>query len=117
MWSFPLATTCGNTCLLKPSERVPLTAIRLAELATEVGLPPGVMNIMHGTHDTVNFLCDDERIQSLSFIGGNVAGQHIYSRGAQSGKRIGTFDASALGVLKFRECTKPKGLRGINVHV
>ena len=88
MWSFPLAVTCGNTCLMKPSERVPLTAVRLAELATEVGLPPGVMNIMHGTHDAVNFLCDDERIQSLSFIGGNVAGQHIYSRGAQHGKRM-----------------------------
>merc|ERR1719401_3007154 len=74
MWMYPMACTAGNTFLLKPSERVPLTSIKLAELAIDCGLPAGVFNIVHGTFDTVNFLCDNEHIRALSFVGGNAAG-------------------------------------------
>ena len=88
LWMFPMAVVTGNTYVLKPSERVPLTALRLAELAQEAGLPPGVLNIIHGSHDTVNFICDDPRIKAISFVGGDAAGKHIYSRGSANGKRV-----------------------------
>ncbi|CAE7555920.1 unnamed protein product [Symbiodinium sp. CCMP2592] len=87
LWMFPPATTAGNTFLLKPSERVPLSAVMLAEMAHDCGLPPGVLNVVHGGHDTVNFLCDDEHIRAVSFVGGNAAGAHIYERAGRNGKR------------------------------
>merc|ERR1719247_1141426 len=72
---------------MKPSERVPLTTMRLAELAADCGLPAGVFNIIHGTHDAVNFVCDEHRIRAVSFVGGNGAGRHIYQRCAANAKR------------------------------
>merc|ERR1719324_2169351 len=59
----------------------------LAELATESGLPAGVLNVVHGAHDTVNFLCDNEHIRAVSFVGGNAAGAHIHQRAGKNGKR------------------------------
>ena len=88
LWMFPLAITTGNTFVLKPSERVPSTAQRLVELLEEAGSPPGVVNIIHGSVDTVNFLCDEPRIKALSFVGSNQAGEHIYRRGSDKGKRV-----------------------------
>jgi malonate-semialdehyde dehydrogenase (acetylating)/methylmalonate-semialdehyde dehydrogenase len=88
LWMFPMGVVTGNTYVLKPSERVPMTAMRLAELAMEAGLPDGVLNIIHGTHDAVNFICDDPDIKAISFVGGDAAGKHIYSRGSANGKRV-----------------------------
>jgi len=88
LWMFPLAVVCGNTYVLKPSERNPGASMYLAKLAVEAGLPPGVLNIIHGTHDAVNFVCDDPRIQAISFVGGDTAGRHIHSRGTANGKRV-----------------------------
>jgi len=88
LWMFPMAIVTGNTYVLKPSERVPLTTMRLAELAIEAGLPPGVLNIIHGSHDAVNFICDHPAIKAISFVGGDAAGKHIYARGAANGKRV-----------------------------
>jgi len=88
LWMYPLAITTGNTFVLKPSERVPTTAQKLVELLEEAGSPPGVVNIVHGSVDTVNFLCDEPRIKALSFVGSNQAGEHIYNRGSQAGKRV-----------------------------
>ncbi|KAK7319511.1 hypothetical protein RJT34_04232 [Clitoria ternatea] len=88
LWMFPMAVTCGNTFVLKPSEKDPGASIMLAELALEAGLPEGVLNIVHGTHDIVNAICDDDDIKAVSFVGSNVAGMHIYSRAAAKGKRI-----------------------------
>merc|ERR1719183_653108 len=62
LWMFPMACTAGNTFLMKPSERVPMTAMMLSKMACEVGLPPGVLNVIHGTRDCVNFLCDNEHV-------------------------------------------------------
>lgn len=87
LWMFPPAVTAGNTMLLKPSERVPLTSMQLLDLAHDCGLPPGVVNVVHGAHDTVNFLCDNEHIRAVSFVGGNAAGAHIYQRAGKNGKR------------------------------
>ncbi|KAL9414614.1 hypothetical protein AB3S75_042973 [Citrus x aurantiifolia] len=88
LWMFPVAVTCGNTFVLKPSEKDPGASIMLAELAMEAGLPDGVLNIVHGTHDTVNAICDDDNIRAISFVGSNVAGMHIYARASARGKRV-----------------------------
>src|SRR5690606_16591744 len=85
---FPLATACGNTTVVKPSERVPLTTMRLAELALQAGFPKGVINIIHGSRDAVNFICDDPNIKAISFVGGNAAGEYIHARGTGNGKRV-----------------------------
>jgi malonate-semialdehyde dehydrogenase (acetylating)/methylmalonate-semialdehyde dehydrogenase len=69
MWTIPIAIGCGNTFILKPSELVPLTAVRLAELFTEAGLPPGVFNVVHGTRETTEYLIDHPGITALSFVG------------------------------------------------
>jgi malonate-semialdehyde dehydrogenase (acetylating)/methylmalonate-semialdehyde dehydrogenase len=66
----------------------PGASVILAELAMEAGLPDGVLNIVHGTNDTVNAICDDEDIRAVSFVGSNTAGMHIYARAAAKGKRI-----------------------------
>ncbi|XP_075674061.1 methylmalonate-semialdehyde dehydrogenase [acylating], mitochondrial [Castanea sativa] len=88
LWMFPVAVTCGNTFILKPSEKDPGASILLAELAMEAGLPNGVLNIVHGTNDIVNAICDDEDIRAISFVGSNTAGMHIYARASAKGKRV-----------------------------
>lgn len=88
LWSIPMATVTGNTLILKPSERVPGASMILAELAERAGMPKGVLNIVNGTVDTVNAICDDSRIKAISFVGSDRAGAHIYHRGTQNGKRV-----------------------------
>uniref|UniRef100_A0A5B6YIM1 methylmalonate-semialdehyde dehydrogenase (CoA acylating) n=1 Tax=Davidia involucrata TaxID=16924 RepID=A0A5B6YIM1_DAVIN len=88
LWMFPVAVTCGNTFILKPSEKDPGASIILAELAMEAGLPNGVLNIVHGTNDIVNAICDDEDIKAISFVGSDTAGMHIYERASGKGKRV-----------------------------
>ena len=74
--------------ILKPSEKDPGATMLLARLAQESGLPDGVLQIVHGTHDTVNFLCDAPRVRAISFVGGNAAGEYIFDRGTKNGKRV-----------------------------
>lgn len=84
LWSIPLATVTGNTLILKPSERDPGAAMIIAELCQRAGLPPGVINVVHGTVPTVNAICDHPSIKAISFVGGDRAGKHIYERFASS---------------------------------
>ncbi|KAG2704942.1 hypothetical protein I3843_05G028800 [Carya illinoinensis] len=88
LWMFPISVTCGNTFILKPSEKDPGAAVMLAELAVEAGLPNGVLNIVHGTNDIVNAICDDDDIKAVSFVGPNAAGAYVYARASAKGKRI-----------------------------
>lgn len=88
LWMFPVSTVCGNTMVLKPSEKDPGAAMILAKLAQEAGLPDGVLNVVHGAVDTVNFICDEPHIRAISFVGGNQAGIHIFERGTKNGKRV-----------------------------
>lgn len=88
LWMFPLAIACGNTCLLKPSERDPGATMILAKLAEEAGVPKGVLNVVHGGVDTVNFLCDDANVKAISFVGSDQAGKYIHQRGTGNGKRV-----------------------------
>lgn len=88
LWMFPVATAAGNTMLLKPSERDPGATMMIAKLALEAGLPPGVLNIIHGSVEAVNHICDHPDIKAISFVGSDQAGRHIYTRGNANGKRV-----------------------------
>lgn len=88
LWMFPVSTACGNTMILKPSEKDPGASMMLARLAQEAGLPDGVLQVIHGAKDAVNFLCDAPAIRAISFVGGNEAGKHIHDRGSRNGKRV-----------------------------
>ena len=70
---FPTALVCGNTYVLKPSERDPGATTILMELLEQAGCPPGVVNVIHGAHESVNFICDHPAIQAISFVGSDVA--------------------------------------------
>lgn len=84
---FPIAVACGNTFVLKPSEQDPSAALFLAELALQAGLPPGVLNVVHGGPDIANGLCEHPDIKAVSFIGSTRVGTEIYHRASQAGKR------------------------------
>ena len=88
LWFFPLAITCGNTFLLKPSERVPLTSVKLMELVKESGIPPGVVNMVQGGKPVVDMICEHPTIKAISFVGGNTAGEYIFQKGTLNGKRV-----------------------------
>lgn len=88
LWMFPLAIAAGNTFVLKPSERTPLTAMRLAELLTEAGLPDGVLNVVHGGRETVDALLEHELVRAVSFVGSQPVAAHIYRIAAAHGKRV-----------------------------
>jgi len=87
-WMFPMAIVTGNTFVLKPSERTPLLANRLAELFDEAGLPKGVFNIVHGAHDIVNGMLDHEKISAISFVGSQPVAEYVYKRGTENLKRV-----------------------------
>ena len=87
LWMFPMAIATGNTFVLKPSEQDPMVTMRLAELAMQAGIPPGVLNVVHGGADAVNRLCDHPEIKAVSFVGSTAVGTHVYNRATQNGKR------------------------------
>nr|WP_154665855.1 CoA-acylating methylmalonate-semialdehyde dehydrogenase [Paenibacillus pinihumi] len=101
-WMFPLAIACGNTFVLKPSERTPLLAIRLAELLQEAGLPDGVFNIVNGAHDVVNGLLEHEQVSAISFVGSQPVAEYVYKTAAAHGKRV-----QALGGAKNHSIVMP----------
>src|SRR3954454_17089705 len=88
LWMFPVAIACGNTFILKPSEKVPGCSMRLAELLTEAGLPPGVFNIVNGAKETVDALLAHPGIAAISFVGSTPVAEHVYRSGTQAGKRV-----------------------------
>ncbi|EGF83884.1 hypothetical protein BATDEDRAFT_8649 [Batrachochytrium dendrobatidis JAM81] len=88
LWIYPLAIACGNTCILKPSEKDPGATMMLAKLAEEAGVPKGVLNVVQGGVDTVNFICDEPVIKAISFVGSDQAGKYIFQRGTENGKRV-----------------------------
>lgn len=87
-WMFPLAIACGNTFVLKPSERTPILAGKLAELLEQAGLPAGVLNIVHGSHDVVNELLENEDVAAISFVGSQPVAEYVYKTAAAHGKRV-----------------------------
>src|ERR1700731_953713 len=88
LWMFPMAIVCGNTFVLKPSEQDPLTPMLLAELALQAGVPPGVLNVIHGGKRAVDAICTHPDIVAISFVGSTPVGTHVYNLGTQHGKRV-----------------------------
>ncbi|NWQ43428.1 CoA-acylating methylmalonate-semialdehyde dehydrogenase [Bacillus sp. EB106-08-02-XG196] len=87
-WMFPLAIACGNTFILKPSERTPILANRLAELFSEAGLPDGVLNIVHGAREIVNGILRNKQIKAVSFVGSQPVAEYVYKEAAANRKRV-----------------------------
>ena len=87
-WFLPYAIACGNTLVMKPSERVPLTMRRVVELLEKTGLPKGVVNLINGGREVVDALCDHPTIRAVSFVGSTPVAKHVYQRSAASGKRM-----------------------------
>ena len=88
MWMFPVAIACGNTFVMKPSEKDPSVTLRLAELLTEAGLPDGVFNIVNGDKVAVDILLTDDRVQAVSFVGSTPVAKYVYATAGERGKRV-----------------------------
>ena len=88
LWMFPLAIVCGNTFVLKPSERNPGASMLLAKLTEKAGIPAGVLNIVHGGRPAVEHLCKAPLIKAISFVGSDQAGKAIFAAGTAAGKRV-----------------------------
>jgi malonate-semialdehyde dehydrogenase (acetylating) / methylmalonate-semialdehyde dehydrogenase len=88
LWMFPVALVCGNVFILKPSEKVPLTAVRLGQLLLEAGCPPGVFSLLHGDADCVSQVLRDPAVAAISFVGSTHVARWIYETGTQAGKRV-----------------------------
>ena len=87
-WMFTISIDCGNSFILKPSEKDPSCGIKLAELFYDAGLPEGVFNVINGDKEVVNLILDSEKISSVSFVGSTPVAKYIYERSASSGKRV-----------------------------
>ncbi|MBI1798565.1 MAG: aldehyde dehydrogenase family protein, partial [Candidatus Eisenbacteria bacterium] len=87
-WFLPHAVACGNTFIVKPSERVPLSQVRMFELLHDAGFPEGVVNLVHGAKDTVDAILDHPGISGVSFVGSSPVAHYVYKRGAEKGKRV-----------------------------
>jgi malonate-semialdehyde dehydrogenase (acetylating) / methylmalonate-semialdehyde dehydrogenase len=88
MWMYPVAVACGNTFVLKPSERDPSTSMLVWELFQEAGFPPGVLNVVHGDKQAVDAILDHQDIKAVSFVGSTPVAEYIYARGSAAGKRV-----------------------------
>ena len=102
MWMYPMAIACGNTFVLKPSEKDPTAPLLCARLLTEAGLPDGVFNLVNGDKEAVDTLLTDERVQAVSFVGSTAVAEYIYSTGTGNGKRV-----QALGGAKNHAVVMP----------
>ncbi len=102
LWMWPMAVACGNTFVLKPSERDPSSALFIAQLALEAGLPPGVLNVVNGDKEAVDALLHSATVKAISFVGSTPIAEYIYSEGTKHGKRV-----QALGGAKNHAVVMP----------
>ena len=88
LWMYPLAIATGNTYVLKPTEKAPSASLLLTKYLHDLGLPPGVVNIVNGSKDTVDGILAHPDIKAISFVGSNKAGEYIHDVGSRNGKRV-----------------------------
>ena len=113
LWSLPPAVVTGNCIILKPSERDPGACMILAELAREAGFPPGVINVVHGGAPTVDFIIDEPAIKAIAFVGSNKAGEYIYRRGSEQGKRVQANLGAKNHAAVLPDCNKNQSINAI----
>ena len=113
LWMYPVAIVCGNTFVLKPSEKVPLTAIRIAQLLELAGLPPGVFNLVHGGREAVDALLVHPRVRAISFVGSTPIARYIYETGTRNGKRVQSNGGAKNYVVVMPDADVEHSVRGV----
>ena len=113
MWMHPFAIACGNTFVLKPSEKVPLTPTRAIELLHDAGLPPGVLNLIHGDKESVDALLRHPLVKAVSFVGSTPVAKYIYSTAAAQGKRVQALGGAKNHLIVMPDADMPKTVEAI----
>lgn len=113
LWMYPLAIACGNTFVLKPSERTPILAERLVNLFYEAGFPKGVLNLVHGGKDVVNRMLNHEDIEAISFVGSEPVARHVYQTGTAHGKRVQALAGAKNHAVVMPDCDLDQTVQGV----
>lgn len=113
LWMYPIAIVCGNTFVLKPSEKVPLTAIKIVKLLHEAGLPKGVINIVHGGRDCVDALLTHPKVKAISFVGSTPVARYIFEVGTKHGKRVQSNGGAKNFVFLMPDADVENSVRGL----
>ncbi|GAA0425003.1 MAG: CoA-acylating methylmalonate-semialdehyde dehydrogenase [Bacillota bacterium] len=113
LWMYPLAIACGNTFVLKTSERTPILAERLVDLFYQSGFPEGVLNLVHGAKDVVNGLLDHPDIEAISFVGSEPVAKHVYQTGTANGKRVQALAGAKNHAVVMPDCDLEKTVQGV----
>ena len=113
MWMYPIAIACGNSFILKPSEKDPSCSVKLAELFSEAGLPDGVFNVLHGDKEIVDLLLKSSEISSISFVGSTKVAKYIYEESAKNGKRVQALGGAKNHLLVMPDANLDQAVDGI----
>lgn len=113
LWMYPTALVCGNTFVLKPSEKVPLTAIKIAKLLQQAGLPKGVFNIVHGGRECVDALLTHPKVKAISFVGSTPIAKYIFEVGTKHGKRVQSNGGAKNFVFLMPDADVENSVRGV----
>ncbi|MEH6892405.1 CoA-acylating methylmalonate-semialdehyde dehydrogenase [Bacillus sp. JJ864] len=113
LWMFPLAIACGNTFVLKTSERTPLLGAKLVELFYEAGFPKGVLNLVHGGKEVVNSVLENVDIQAVSFVGSEPVAKYVYQTGTANGKRVQALAGAKNHAIVMPDCDLEKTIQGV----
>ena len=113
LWMYPVAIACGNTFVLKPSEKVPLTAIKIAKLLEQAGLPKGVLNIVHGGREVVDTLLTHPKVKAISFVGSTPIARYIYETGTKHGTRVQSNGGAKNYVILMPDADVENSTRGV----
>jgi malonate-semialdehyde dehydrogenase (acetylating)/methylmalonate-semialdehyde dehydrogenase len=113
LWMYPTALVCGNTFVLKPSEKVPLTAIKIAKLLQQAGLPKGVLNVVHGGRECVDALLTHPKVKSISFVGSTPIAKYIFEVGTKHGKRVQSNGGAKNFVFLMPDADVENSVRGL----
>jgi len=113
LWMYPIAIACGNTFVLKPSEKVPLTALLIAKLLEKAGLPKGVLNIVHGGREVVDALLAHSEVKAISFVGSTPIARYIYETGTKHGKRVQSNGGAKNYIIVMPDADVENSTRGV----
>src|SRR5229473_4044075 len=113
LWMFPVAIACGNTFVLKPSEKVPLTAIKIAKLLQQAGLPNGVFNLVHGGRECVDALLRHPKVKAISFVGSTPVAKQIFEIGTKHGKRVQSNGGAKNYILVMPDADVENSVKGV----
>jgi malonate-semialdehyde dehydrogenase (acetylating)/methylmalonate-semialdehyde dehydrogenase len=113
LWMYPVALVCGNTFVLKPSEKVPLTAIKIVKLLEQAGLPKGVLNIVHGGRECVDALLTHPKVNAISFVGSTPIAKYIFEVGTKHGKRVQSNGGAKNFVFLMPDADVENSVRGV----